>query len=185
MICEKNSSGVECKIVCPECGITRSLSSSMYESTGTCSFTISNFSDHYRKKHGKSTNVNDQGAITQQPEQIQNHPNDHLLTECNELKNQLDKQSAMIAKYVEQIKILEDERNQNTIRSETCIDCNVFEFMLNEKDALLLEYEKKLGVDCDHCDDYKKQIHDLSASLASFKEKGNHSVSDFAKLQKI
>lgn len=59
---EKNSSAVECKIVCPDFGIIRTLSSSVYGVTGTFSFTVSNFVDHYRKKHEKNSNDQDEPA---------------------------------------------------------------------------------------------------------------------------
>lgn len=184
IIVEKNTSGVDCKIVCPECGIRRTLSSSVYGATGTFSFTVSNFADHYRKKHGQNSNDQDEPAQapTKHPKPIPIHTQDDSLTKWDELQQQIETQNAMIAEYMEKIKFFENERDQKTEDPKTCMDCNVFKIMLDEKEAILLKYKKELndmGTNCVHCEGYKQQINDLSASLATFKEQGKNTRSQF------
>lgn len=80
ILIENTSSGVICKISCPECGFETTLSSSEYSATGKTSISISNFRRHYSSHHSLGDEGSTRNAMTSKSSHI----------DCDELNEQME-----------------------------------------------------------------------------------------------
>lgn len=136
--------GLQCKIICPECKEPRTLSSSVNEATGKSSFSVYNFTRHFKTHQIAPPNSQNESR------------DDQTCTGCSALHNSVAQKEAVISELNRQL--------ETTVQQHSAELNN----LLLEKNTLLMKYESVPPNDCQQpcavCTELTKKIQELSTN---------------------
>lgn len=157
---EKSSSGLSCKIECPECNSSLTMSSYVNENTGKQSFSTNNFTRHFTiHRNAQKADHQDDPSSSRFHSVISGNLSTY------ELKKQIESKDVEIAGFKERVKIL-----QENIDSD-CAHCESKHAEIAGFKERVKILQEKIDSDCAHFELLKAKIEENSILLANYEKR--------------